>query len=164
MSQLIIIVAIGKNNGIGKEGKLLWHLPDDLKFFKQQTLGSPMIMGRKTYESIGRPLPGRRNLVLSRQKEFSAPGIEVFPDLDTAIKACPGAEKIFIAGGGEIYKQALPMVDTLMVTRVEHIAEADAFFPEINPEIFRLVSVTEHAADDKHPHAFAICFYERKKD
>lgn len=162
MPVISIIVAIGRNHGIGKEGKLLWHLPDDLKFFKQQTLGCPLIMGRKTFDSIGRPLPGRRNIVLSKNPDFMAAGIEVFSDLSSAIDACSDAQKIFIAGGGEIYRQAMSLADELVVTQVDHSLESDAFFPEIDPAVFRLVSSTLHKADEKHPYSFSFCFYERR--
>ena len=163
MSRLIIIVATGKNRGIGKEGKLLWHLPDDLKFFKHQTLGCPLIMGRKTFDSIGKPLPGRRNIVLSRNKDLLIPGAEVFPDLSAAIDACENEPKVFVVGGGEIYRQAMPLTDELIVTHVEHSLDADAFFPEIDSDVFRLVSRQDHPADEKHAHPFSFCFYERKK-
>jgi len=163
MSKIIIIVAEGKNHAIGREGKLLWHLPDDLKFFKRQTLGAPVIMGRKTFESIGKPLPGRRNIILSRSKDFHAQGIEIFPDIPSALSACEQAEKVFIAGGGEIYRQAISFADELMVTRVDESLEADAFFPTIDEEVFELVSREYHPADEKHIYSFSFDFYERRK-
>ncbi len=157
-----MIAAMGQNRGIGLKGELLWHLPDDLKFFKQQTLGCPIIMGRKTYDSIGKPLPGRRNIVLTRNEDFHSQGVEVFRSLQDAIAACLSSDKIFIAGGAEIYTQALPMADSLVLTHVHHSLEADAFFPEWNPAEFELISELHHEPDERHAYSFTFSHYERK--
>jgi dihydrofolate reductase len=131
-----IICAMGRNRAIGAGNRLPWRLPDDLRRFKRLTMGHPVIMGRRTFESIGRPLPGRRNIVLSRRAGFAAPGCEVFGSLDEAVKAVrqgpplTGAE-IFVIGGAEVYRAAMPMADRIYLTIVEDTpAGADAFFPD----------------------------------
>jgi dihydrofolate reductase len=128
-----IIAALGKNRAIGKRGKLLWRISDDLKRFKRLTLGHPIIMGRKTYESIGRALPGRTNIVVTRNQSLSAPGIIVVHSFHEAMRTA-GADEIFIIGGGEIYTQALPRAEKLYLTLVESSAEGDVFFPEYEKE------------------------------
>ena len=132
--ELIIIVARAKNGVIGVDNQLPWKLPEDLKHFKETTLGSPIIMGRNTWESLGRPLPGRRNIVVSRNSRYAAEGAEVFTTLDDAIDACSGTDKVFIIGGAQIYEQAMNMADTLIVTEVDIEVVGDAHFPHIDPE------------------------------
>lgn len=128
-----IIAAIGKRRELGKNNKLLWHIPEDLKRFKRITEGHPIIMGRKTYESIGRPLPRRTNIVITRNPEYPSVGIMIASSLEDAIakaKPCEGAQELFIIGGGEIYAKALPMADRLYLTIVDAEADADTFFPD----------------------------------
>ena len=126
-----IIAVIGKNRAIGKKNKLLWHLPHDLKRFKKITFGHPVIMGRITYESLGKPLPGRTNIVVTRNKDFKAPGCLVFDSLGKAISFAKNKDKeVFIIGGGKIYEQGIKIADKLYLTLVEDSPEADTFFPD----------------------------------
>lgn len=162
-----IIVAVAQNGAIGKNNNLLWHLPDDMAFFKQKTKGHAIITGRKNYESIPekfRPLPNRTNIVVSRQSDYHAPGSIVVSNLEEAISTALkiSNDEIFIIGGGEIYRQALPLVDKIYLTRVNHTFEADTFFPEFNAEDWEETSRTHHPADDRHPFDFAFLVLERK--
>jgi dihydrofolate reductase len=124
-----LIAAVARNGAIGKNNELLCRIPEDLKFFKHTTLGSPVIMGRKTWDSIGRPLPGRRNIVVTRNPEWSADGAERAASLQEAIMLVQNAPKVFVIGGGEIYTQALPIADELVLTEIDADFEGDAFFP-----------------------------------
>ncbi len=126
-----IIVAKAKNNAIGKDNQLLWHISEDLKHFKEITSGHSIIMGRKTYESIGRPLPNRRNIIISRKITDAPTGTEIAKSLEHAIMMCEGEEEIFITGGGQIYKEAIDIADRLYITEVDGEPEADTFFPSI---------------------------------
>lgn len=145
-----LIVAHDLNRAIGVAGQLPWHLPDDLKHFKALTLGQTVLMGRKTFESIGRPLPGRRNLVLSRDPDWSAPGVEVVRELG----ALAGDTSIWVVGGGEIYALTLPWVRRIELTLVHtRVAHADAWFPPL-PDTFELRQSVPHAADERHTHEF----------
>ena len=141
--ELCHIVAVDKNNCIGKGNDIPWHIPKDLQYFKKQTLGCPVVMGRKTFESIGRALPKRLNIIVTRNKDYKAPeGVLVFQDLDEAIKKAveeTSTEKVFIIGGGQIYKKSLPMVSKVFITRVDlNIEEGEAFYPALGEE-FELV-------------------------
>lgn len=144
-----IIVAQSSNRVIGIENRLPWHLPEDLKYFKARTLGKPIIMGRKTYESIGRPLPGRRNIVITRQPDWSAEGVDVADSLSDAVLLAQqvaqeeGAPEVMVIGGAQIYQEALPLADTLYVTDVAIELQGDAFFPEISPERWQEVECSE---------------------
>jgi len=129
---LSILVAADEANGIGKDNQLIWHIPDDLKRFKALTMGRKIIMGRKTYESIGRPLPGRMNIVVSRQPDFQISGCTVVQTLEQAVALTLPDEEAFVIGGSEIYRQLLPQCKRLYLTRVHRSFEADAFFPEID--------------------------------
>ncbi len=157
------IVAAGEKNEIGKHNKLLWHLPNDLKFFKNSTWGMPVIMGRKTYESIaGEPLPGRFNIIVTSNKDFHPENdkIMVAEDIASAIKKAEETDcrEVYIAGGGEIYKHSLPHTNKIYLTRVHHVfPEAEIFFPEIrNDPSWKLKSSTSFPPDDKH--AFSYSF------
>lgn len=130
--EIILIAAVAKNRAIGLDNQLLWRLPEDLKRFKALTLGHPILMGRKTFESLGRPLPGRRNLVVSRNPQWQADGAEGFTSLEAAITACAGVDKIYVIGGAEIYTQALSLADTLALTEVEDAPVGDVFFPNFD--------------------------------
>ncbi|MBI4411764.1 MAG: dihydrofolate reductase [Deltaproteobacteria bacterium] len=127
---LSIIVAMSKNGVIGKDNKIPWHLSEDLKRFKKITMGHPIVMGRKTFESIGKPLPGRENIVITHNPKFCADGVRVVHGLDQAMKGYKLDEEIFVIGGAEIYKSALPLADKVYLTRIEKEFEGDAFFPE----------------------------------
>jgi len=142
--ELCIIVARAKNGVIGIENELPWKLPEDLKHFKQTTMGHPIIMGRNTWESLGKALPGRRNIVVSRTPRFQAEDAEVFSSLDDAIDACHGAPLVFIIGGAQIYDQAMAYADRLIVTEVDLEVVGDAHFPEIDPEMWEEVSRETH--------------------
>lgn len=149
------IVAHDLNLAIGGGNDLLWHLPNDLKFFKEKTRGFPIIMGRKTFDSLGRPLPGRRNMVVTRQPNWSAEGVEVFATVEDALAAFEGADG-FIVGGGEIYRLALPLVDVLYVTLVHtEISGADTWFPEYRDR-FTEVAREDHPADERHAYAYSF--------
>lgn len=162
---LSLIVATSINNAIGKSNQLLWHLPADLKFFKSTTMGCPVIMGRKTFQSIGRVLPGRKNIVITRDKTFNTNkefDIVVESSLDTAIKHLNNEKEVFIIGGGEIYKQSLPLVNTIYKTLVDIELEGDTYFPEINLSEFELVWEEKHKADDKNKMDYTFQKFERK--
>lgn len=147
--KLAIIVAMAQNRVIGCANKLPWYLPEDLKHFKKVTIGSPIIMGRKTYESIGRILPGRKNIILTRQKNFKVEGAIVVSNLDEAISACGEVDRAFIIGGAEIYKEALPRAQELYLTLIHQDFEGDAKFPEIHLDRdFKIISKEDHEAND----------------
>ena len=152
---LYAIVAHDQNLLIGGGNNLLWHLPDDLKYFKERTRGFPIITGRKTFDSLGRPLPGRRNMVVSRQANWSAEGVEVFATLDLALAALQGSDA-FIVGGGEIYRMALPLIDVLYVTEVHAAIEGgDTWFPNYS-EGFTETAREDHPADERHAYAYSF--------
>lgn len=159
-----IIVAASENNVIGIENRLPWNLPADLQFFKNTTWGMPIIMGRKTFESMGRPLKGRQNIVITRQKDYSSPGITVVSSIEAAVKTAEEQEvnEIFITGGTEIFLQAFPLVNRIYLTRVHTTVQGDAFFPEISTNEWELVHSEPHAADEKHAYAFTFERWERK--
>lgn len=158
-----IIAAIGKNNELGKENKLLWSLPADMKHFKEITSGHTVIMGQKTFESIGRPLPNRKNIVVTRNKDFSADGVEISYSLeDTLNKFIDTGEEVFVIGGGEIYKQSIDSASKLYTTHVEaEDKKADTFFPEIIPMVWNEISHEEHKKDDKNPFNYTFSVYEK---
>ena len=131
--KLVLIVAMARNRVIGKDGNLPWRLPEDLKRFRSLTMGHPIIMGRKTYDSIGRALPGRRNIVVSRQRNLAIEGVETATSLPAALEMTSGADKVFVIGGEQIYQAALPMADRIELTRIEADFDGDVLFPEIDP-------------------------------
>ena len=158
---LYAIVAHDLNRAIGGGNDLLWHLPNDLKFFKEKTRGFPIIMGRKTFDSLGRPLPGRRNMVVTRQADWSAEGVEAFATVEAAVSALEGADG-FIVGGGEIYRQSLALVDMLYATVVHtQIEVADTWFPEYLDQ-FTEVERDDHPADERHAFAYSFVRLEKK--
>jgi dihydrofolate reductase len=158
-----IIVAVGKNNEIGKDNQLLWHLPNDLKYFKQITMGLPVIMGRKTYESIGRPLPGRVNVIITRNSSFQPDGCIVVDSIQNAMKATMPANDIMIIGGAEIYTQTLPIADRIYVTEVDAELEADKFFPSIDDSYWEEISRKHNSKDEKNEFNHDFVVYKRKK-
>lgn len=157
---LSIIAAIGKRNELGKGNELLWKLPGDMKHFKETTTGHTIIMGRKTFQSIGRALPNRRNIVVTRDETFTMEGIEVAHSLEKALALVEGEEEAFVIGGGELYKQALPFAQKLYITHVDSEFDADTFFPEIETE-WKKVSQEEHLSDETHPFAYTFAVYEK---
>ena len=163
-SELTIIVAAGENNAIGKDNDLIWHLSDDLKRFKSLTNGHHIIMGRKTFESFPKPLPNRTHIVITRQKDYKAPeDVIIVNSLEDAIDAARSDKQPFVIGGGEIYKQAMPLVNKLEITRVHsNFENADTYFPEIDKSQWQEVSRTTHDADEKHEYAFSFITYLKK--
>ncbi|PIQ75807.1 dihydrofolate reductase [Candidatus Peregrinibacteria bacterium CG10_big_fil_rev_8_21_14_0_10_49_24] len=161
--RISLIVAASENNVIGRNNDLPWSLPDDLQHFRTVTEGSPIILGRKNYESIGRPLPRRRNIVISRQPNLSIDGCEVVASLEEALDLVKQEDEVFVIGGGEIYRQALPSADRIYLTRVHADIEGDVFFPELSEEDWEEVSREEHLADDRHAYAFTYRTLDRRK-
>jgi dihydrofolate reductase len=153
-----IIVAMEELGGIGKDGKLPWHLPADLKRFKNLTLGHCLVMGRKTYHSIGRPLPGRTSLVISRNPDFRAAGCHIIQSFSKALEVADmiGEEQVFVIGGGEIFKLALPRADRIYLTEVHVHLDCDTFFPEYDPQEWILVQQSYHPVDEKNPYAMTF--------
>ena len=156
-------VARSRNGIIGKEGKLPWHLSEDLKFFKQTTMGRPVIMGRHTWESIGRPLPGRKNIVLTRDPSYKAEGATVVSSLDEALKQFGPDDIVFIIGGADLYRRALPLVDTAWVTEIEADVEGDASFDPLNKDEWMLVWSEDHPKTEERPLGFKFQRFERVK-
>ncbi len=159
---LSIAVAVGENFAIGKNNQLLWHMPADLKFFKQTTSGHTVVMGRKTFDSVGRPLPNRRNIVITRDPDLKIEGVEVVNSLDEALAITQTEDKpVFIVGGAEIYRQALPKTQTLYLTTIHHNFDADTFFPEIDRNEWKLISSEPHQADEKNKYDYTFEVLER---
>ena len=155
---------MGEKNEIGSNNQLLWHLPKDLKHFKDLTSGHPVIMGRKTYESIGKPLPNRTNIVISRQKDWFEEGILIVGSIKEAVKfARKIDEEVFIIGGGNIYEQTMDITDKLEVTLVKADLEADTFFPKIDNKIWMKTQEVCHEKDEKNPYDFCFQTYEKIK-
>lgn len=156
-----VIVAVSTNNIIGSEGDLPWRLPDDLRRFKRLTMGKPIVMGRRTWESIGRPLPGRQNIVLTRQAGFDAPGCNIATSPAEALAAAGDAGEIMIIGGSQVYALFLPKASRLYLTRVHAEIDGDTHFPEINERQWRLVDCEAHEPDDLNQFAYEFRTYER---
>jgi len=159
----IMIAAAAENNALGKDNEMVWHLPDDFKRFKQLTTGHHIIMGRKTFESFPKPLPNRTHIVITRQKDYSPENCIVVEGMKEAIEKAPENEDVFIIGGGEIYNLGLPLADKIELTRVHSEFEADAFFPEINPDEWELASEEFHPKDEKHNFDFTFQTFIRKR-
>jgi dihydrofolate reductase len=155
------IVAISETGEIGKDNKLLWNMPADLARFKKLTMGKPIIMGRKTHESIGRPLPGRNNIVITRDKSFSAAGCTVVNSIDQALAAAADSDVAFVIGGSEIFAALLPEIEKIYLTVIHHEFDGDAFFPEINRDIWQEAEVLKWQPDDKHAYAYTFSVLER---
>lgn len=168
MKPIVLVAAVARNGVIGRENQLVWRLRSDLRRFRALTMGKPLIMGRKTFESIGKPLPGRETVVLTRDPDFDAPGVHAAQSLDTAlavadtIAARMGAAEIVVAGGGEVYALALPYAAKLYLTRVEAEPEGDAVFPDFDRNAFRETFHEPHPAGPEDEHAFAFIDLERK--
>jgi len=173
-----VIVAVSRNGVIGRDGDMPWHLSSDLKRFKALTMGSPVIMGRKTFESIGKPLPGRLNIVITRNYDWDGDGVMRVGSLDAAIELAtahlesaepdpehpeaPLADEIFVIGGGEIYTQAVTLADMLYVTHVEAEVDGDTHFPAIDPEVWEAIEKEDCPAGEKDSHAMRFVTYERR--
>ena len=156
-----IIVAMDLNSVIGKDNQLPWRLPRELQYVKQTTMGHPIILGRKNYEAIGRPLPGRRNIVMTRDPHFSAEGCEIAHSVEEVYKLCEGEEEIFIFGGEQIYQLFMDQTDKMYITVIHHEFEGDTFFPEWNPSEWREVSKVQGITDEKNPYIYFYHVYER---
>ncbi len=159
--KLTLIAALADNGVIGRAGALPWHLPDDLRRFKALTMGRPILMGRRTFESIGRPLPGRRNLVLSRGRLASNVAVEVVADLPAALALCSAAAELCVIGGAAVYQQALSLATHLELTRVRATIEGDVFFPALDASQWRELARIERAADDQHAWPITYLTLER---
>lgn len=158
--ELILIAAVAKNRAIGLDNQLLWRLPDDLKRFKTLTMGHPILMGRKTFESLGRVLPGRRHLVLSRNPDWRAEGVEVFANMEEALASCVDIEKVYVIGGEQIYRLSLPFADVLELTEVDDAPVGDAFFPELVAKEWQ-VHTRQSCVDSKSNIHFDFVQYRR---
>ena len=164
---IVLVAAVSENGVIGRGNALPWRLKSDMQHFRAVTMGKPVIMGRKTYLSIGKPLPGRTTIVVSRDPAFAAPGVLVAPSLETALAAARGdalrrsADAIVVAGGADIYAQALPLASRLVITRVHRFIEGDTRFPAIDPSVWRETARSEHDAAAGDDAAFAFVTYER---
>ena len=157
-----LIVAMARNRVIGAGGRIPWYLPNELQLFKRITMGHPIIMGRKTYESIGRLLPGRTTIIVTRQSDYRVPGAIVAHSLDEAIARCRNEEEIFVIGGGELYRETLPRADRIYLTTVEAEPPGDTFMPEIDWSAWRETSAESFGTDEKHAYPYRFAVYDRK--
>lgn len=161
---LTLVVAAARNNVIGKDNQLLWRLPNDTRYFKNVTWGMPVLMGRKTFESLGKALAGRTNIVLTRNSSWKAEGATTVKSLDDAIFLAKqmDVKELMVIGGGEIYKMAMPKASRIHLTRVEAEPEGDAWFPEIDPLTWKIVRKEDFQADDKHAYAYSFQVWEKR--
>lgn len=159
-----LIGAASDNNVIGQLGQIPWKLPDDLKYFKEKTMGKPIIMGRKTFDSMGKPLPGRTNIVVTRRQDLKLDGVLITDSLESALKLAEKEkpEEIMVIGGGEIYRQALPHASRIYLTRVHTTVEGDAFFPEFSEDEWELLSEEKHEKDARNEFDYTYLTYERR--
>lgn len=163
MTVLSMIVAHANDRVIGKDNQMPWHMPADLKYFKQTTLKKPVIMGRKTFESIGFPLPGRRNIVISRDSNYRAEGIETVSSVDDALALVVDAEEIMVIGGGSIYQHCLKNAQRLYITEIDLTVDGDTHFPDYNKDnAWQCIREEAHRSDDNNPHPYNFKVYERK--
>ena len=161
---ITLVVAMGKKGEIGLDNQLLWHMPKDLKHFKEITSGHPIVMGRKTFESIGKALPNRTNIVVSRKENWFEEGILIVGSLKEALKFAQKIdENTMVIGGAEIFKQTIELADRLEVTFVDSEFEVDTFFPKIQPKIWKMIAEEKHEKDEKNPYDFSFRTYERIK-
>lgn len=158
---IALVVAMADNNAIGKNNQLLWHISEDLQFFKKLTLGGTVIMGRKTYESIGKPLPKRRNIVITRTESYLAAGAEIVHSLEEALSIAESDEKVFIIGGGEIYRQAINSADMLYITKVDRTYDADTFFPDIEHSQWKEVDRVDFERGATYEYPFSFFTYKK---
>ncbi|WP_019559536.1 dihydrofolate reductase [Caldimonas manganoxidans] len=158
--QIALIAAVARNGVIGRNNQLAWHLPEDLQHFKRVTMGCPVLMGRKTYESIGRPLPGRRNVVITRNIHWEAPGIEEAPSFEAALELLKHATKIYVIGGAQVYAEALPWADELVLTEIDHDFEGDTYFPVWDRAAFTEVARETHTSPEGWRYHFVT--YQRR--
>jgi len=159
---ITIIAAAGENNALGKDNDLVWHLPDDFKYFKEQTSGHHIIMGRKTFESFPKLLPNRTHIIISRNKDYQAEGAHVVESMNAALDLAKDDSKPYIIGGGQIYEMGLPFAKRVELTRVHGHFDADAFFPNLPEDEWELIEERFHDIDEKHAYAFTFLTYVRK--
>lgn len=164
MTILSMIVAHADNRVIGKDNDMPWHLPADLAYFKKTTLGKPIIMGRKTYESIGRPLPGRKNIVITRDTNYQALGVEIVDSIEAALALVSDAEEVMVIGGGAIYKHCISAAKRLYITHIDADIDGDTFFPEYDLNIWEKVASETRAADEKNQYQLDFVVYQRKNN
>jgi dihydrofolate reductase len=157
-----IIAAVASNGVIGRQGDLPWHMPTDLRRFKRLTTGHHLVVGRKTWDEVGKPLPGRIMVVVTRDRSFRPEGATVVHSVDAALSAARGDDEVFIAGGGEIYRQALPLADRLYITRIHANVEGDTVFPEIDENEWHVIDREDYDADERNPYPFSFLVYERR--
>lgn len=157
------IVAMDENRVIGKNNQLPWHLPEDLKYFKRVTMGHPIVMGRKTFDSIGRPLPGRENIIITRNNEFKNESCTVFHSMEQLLQYCQdhSNEEYFVIGGAEVFKQLISFVDRLYITFINEQFEGDTFFPTIDMNEWELISREQGLQDEKNPYRYEFLIYEK---
>lgn len=160
--ELTIVVAASDNDVIGRHGSLPWRLPEDMKRFRKLTWGKPILMGRRTFESIGQPLAGRRNIVISREPALEIPGCEVAATVDEALALVEETPEVMVIGGGDIYRQLLPRTDCIEMTRVHVTSEGDTFFPRLDPKEWRVVDSEHYPASGERPIAFTFETLERR--
>jgi dihydrofolate reductase len=160
--RLTLIVARARNGVIGARGTLPWRLPEDLAFFKRTTMGHPIVMGRKTWESIGRPLPGRRSIVVTRDRHFAAPGAELAGSLDQALALVAGSEEVFVIGGAQLYEAAMPRADRLLVTEIDRDFDGDTFLPAPTSGDWIEASRERHLPTDTRPFGFDFVDYRKR--
>ncbi|KIL39163.1 dihydrofolate reductase [Gordoniibacillus kamchatkensis] len=161
-----LLLAMDRNRGIGVDNKLPWRLPADLAYFKRLTTGHTVLMGRRTYESIGKPLPNRHNVVVTRDRSYRAEGCEIVHDLEEALRRYEGkgGDELFVIGGGEIFNAALPVADKLYITYIDHEFAADTFFPAVDENAWQLVSREPGVKDERNPYDYEFRVYERRID
>ena len=168
-AQICLIVAAAENGVIGRNGKMPWHLPAELKYFRERTIGKPVIMGRKTFQSIGKPLPGRDNIVITRDTAFSAAGVVAVGSIEAAVAeaqaaaAASGATEIMVIGGEDIYRQALPLADRIYLTRIAALPDGDVTFPALDGREWRLVGEKPIEQGDAATFVASACVYERQR-
>ena len=160
-SRISLIVAMARNRVIGADNRIPWHLPNELKLFKSLTVGHHMIMGRRTYESIGRLLPGRTTVIVTRQKEYAVPGAIVAHSIEDAIAACKGDEEVFVIGGADLFRDTLPVADRLYLTTVDAEPAGDTFMPELDMREWQERSAQAYEADEKHAFAYRLAVLDR---
>ena len=156
-----IIVAASANNVIGKDNALPWHLPEDLRHFKKLTTGKPILMGRKTHESIGKPLPNRRNIVLSRDPAFEAPGCDVVVSVERALELVREVEELMVIGGSAVYEKLFPLAQRIYLTRIHSVVEGDTFFPPLDNSDWKLVEREDRPADGQREYSFSFLVLDR---
>ena len=161
MPRLSLIVAMAKNRVIGADNKIPWHLPNELKLFKSLTMGHHIVMGRKTYESIDRLLPGRTTVIVTRQRDYEVPGAIVAHSVEEALEACKDDDEVFVIGGADLFRETLPIADRIYLTVVDAEPAGDTFMPDFDPAKWRETSAQDFAADARHAHAYRFSVYDR---